>query len=54
MEITGSSAFADDDSKGIQVLRYTHTRAGGMFIQMRSEASTEKPPNRFGSGEATD
>jgi len=25
-----------------------------MFIQMRSEASTEKPPSRFGSGEATE
>jgi hypothetical protein len=33
--------------------RYTHTRAGGMFIQMRSEASAEKPPSCLGSGEAT-
>ena len=25
-----------------------------MFIQMRSEASTENPPSRFGTGEATE
>jgi hypothetical protein len=37
-----------------QALRYTHTRAGGMFIQMRSDASTEKPPSRLGNGDATE
>ena len=38
----------------ISDLRYTQTRAGGIFIQIRSEASTEKPPNRFGNGAATE
>jgi hypothetical protein len=34
--------------------RYTQTRAGGRFSQMRSEASAEKPPSRRGNGEATE
>jgi hypothetical protein len=37
-----------------QRLRYTHTRAGGRFIQIRSEASVDTPGNDFGIGGATE
>ena len=37
-----------------QRLRYTQTRAGGMFIQMRSEASVDTPGSDFGIGGATE
>src|SRR6266481_2495000 len=33
-----------------QPLRYTHTRAGGMFIHTRSEASAVTRSSRFGIG----
>src|SRR3954447_14986562 len=35
-------------------LRYTQTRAGGRFIQIRSEASVETPGSDFGIGGATE
>src|ERR1700710_282530 len=37
-----------------QPLRYTQTRAGGRFIQIRSEASVETPGNDRGIGGATE
>src|SRR5439155_19538877 len=37
-----------------QPLRYTQTRAGGRFIQIRSEASVDTPGNDFGIGGATE
>jgi hypothetical protein len=37
-----------------QPLRYTQTRAGGRFIQIRSEASVDTPGSDFGIGGATD
>ena len=37
-----------------QPLRYTQTRAGGRFIQMRSEASVETPGSDFGIGGTTE
>jgi hypothetical protein len=33
--------------------RYTHTRAGGMFFQIRSEASARTPASFFGMGGTT-
>src|SRR6185312_4505607 len=47
-----SSDFLILISEASSSRRYTHTRAGGIFIQMRSDASTEKPPSRFGNGAA--
>ena len=37
-------------SRRVQPLRYTHTRAGGKFIQMRSDASvsTRESPRGIG------
>jgi hypothetical protein len=35
-------------------LRYTQTRAGGRFIQIRSEASVDTPGNDFGIGGTTE
>jgi hypothetical protein len=35
-------------------LRYTQTRAGGRFIQIRSEASVETPGSDFGIGGVTE
>src|ERR1700710_204136 len=46
----GRLAKAPDD----QPLRYTQTRAGGRFIQIRSEASVETPGSDFGIGGATE
>jgi hypothetical protein len=37
-----------------QPLRYTQTRAGGRFIQIRSEASVDTPGSDFGIGGATE
>src|SRR5436853_3109475 len=37
-----------------QSLRYTQTRAGGRFIQMRSEASVDTPGSDFGIGGTTE
>ena len=37
-----------------QSLRYTQTRAGGRFIQIRSEASVDTPGSDFGIGGATE
>src|ERR1700676_1470402 len=37
-----------------QSFRYTQTRAGGRFIQMRSEASVETPGSDLGIGGATE
>src|SRR5882757_1485238 len=36
-----------------QPLRYTQTRAGGRFIQIRSEASVDTPGSDFGIGGTT-
>src|SRR5881398_185731 len=36
-----------------QSLRYTQTRAGGRFIQIRSEASVDTPGSDFGIGGIT-
>ncbi len=36
-----------------QSLRYTQTRAGGRFIQIRSEASVDTPGSDFGIGGTT-
>src|SRR2546423_15292816 len=36
-----------------QSLRYTQTRAGGRFIQIRSEASVDTPGSDFGIGGGT-
>src|SRR3978361_1943910 len=41
------------DRAGYQPLRYTQTRAGGRFIQIRSEASVDTPGSDFGIGGAT-
>ena len=38
----------------VQRLRYTQTRAGGRFIQIRSEASVDTPGSDFGIGGATE
>jgi hypothetical protein len=38
----------------LQRFRYTQTRAGGIFIQMRSEASVETPGSDFGIGGTTE
>src|SRR4051794_40928196 len=37
-----------------QPLRYTQTRAGGRFIQIRSEASVDTPGSDLGIGGATE
>ena len=37
-----------------QPLRYTQTRAGGRFIQIRSEASVDTPGSDFGIGGTTE
>src|SRR3569832_601576 len=37
-----------------QSLRYAQTRAGGRYIQMRSEASVDTPGSGFGIGGATE
>ena len=37
-----------------QSLRYTQTRAGGRFIQIRSEASVDTPGSDFGIGGTTE
>ncbi|KIZ32616.1 hypothetical protein OO17_29710 [Rhodopseudomonas palustris] len=49
--LTGAwSAIGGED----QPLRYTQTRAGGIFIQIRSEASVDTPGNDFGIGGVTE
>ena len=40
--------------RAYQPLRYTQTRAGGRFIQIRSEASVDTPGSDFGIGGATE
>lgn len=37
-----------------QPLRYTQTRAGGRFIQIRSDASVDTPGKDFGIGGVTE
>src|ERR1700736_4703822 len=39
-------------SRQLQSLRYTQTRAGGRFIQIRSEASVDTPGSDLGIGGA--
>src|ERR1044072_3247085 len=39
-------------ARGDQPLRYTQTRAGGRFIQIRSDASVERPGSDLGVGGA--
>src|SRR3954447_5692432 len=46
--------FPRNARRNYQRLRYTQTRAGGRFIQMRSEASVETPGSDFGIGGATE
>ncbi|MEA2821538.1 MAG: hypothetical protein QOJ86_3542, partial [Bradyrhizobium sp.] len=45
---------AASGSEMAQRLRYTQTRAGGRFIQIRSEASVDTPGSDFGIGGATE
>src|ERR1700754_3971251 len=40
-------------SRQRQSLRYTQTRAGGRFIQIRSDASVDTPGSDFGIGGTT-
>ena len=44
---------ANRNAGGISSLRYTQTRAGGRFIQIRSEASVDTPGSDFGIGGTT-
>src|SRR5947209_13177052 len=50
----GKTRWADAAGLAYQPLRYTQTRAGGRFIQMRSEASVDTPGSDFGIGGATE
>ena len=45
---------AREARRAAQSLRYTQTRAGGRFIQIRSEASVDTPGSDFGIGGATE
>ena len=58
-----TAAFIPDQSRGYasrenamahQRLRYTQTRAGGRFIQIRSDASVEMPGRDLGIGGTTE
>ena len=49
-----SSQAETAKAPGHQPLRYTQTRAGGRFIQIRSEASVDTPGSDLGIGGATE